>query len=400
MTSSSGHIPRTFTRIALVFTLENGYYRGVLRGIRQYGMTKPDWLFFPTPPESHCILGLRGLHVNGVIAGIDTEQLAEELKAFRRPLVEVSGGMSGLPFSSVTVDLEESGRLAAQHFLDCGLRHFGFFGIPHMHYSARREAGFREVVEAAGHAVVSHHDDTWTLCGSRERGKAWSFRPPLRQWLVSFPKPVGIFVPEDIRGLELIEACRWTKLRVPEDVAVLGVDNDDLVCSLARPLLSSVTLPTEKVGYEAAAMLAELLLRKKRAVQSVVLPPTGIAVRQSTNVLGVEDADVVDAIHFIRERAHMPLLVKEVVENVATGRRTLERKFARALGRSIWAEIKRVHLECAKTLLAETDLSIAAVAQHSGFGETRRFSRVFRHEIGMTPTAYRRSVQAERPNLA
>lgn len=205
---------------------------------------------------------------------------------------------------------------------------------------------------------------------------------------------MGVFVPEDTLGLQLTEVCRQMGIRVPEDLAIVGVDNDDVMCELAQPPLSSIAVPSEKVGYEAAAMLEHILSGKKQLRERVVLPPLGVVARQSSDVLGVSDGDVAAAVRFIRERASVPISVKEVVEQVAVGRRTLERRFQRVLGHGIWKEIRQAHLTRARLLLADTDLSITEVARQSGFTDLRQLCNTFRQETGLTPTEYRRRVRA------
>lgn len=159
----------SFTRIGLVLSLENGFLRGVLRGIKRFAASRPNWILIPTPCDPDRIAELRSLHVKGLIAAVSTEKIAHELEALGRPVVDVEAELPGLRFPQIDVDCEESGRLAARHFLERGLRHFAFFGVPGRNYSARREVGFREVIEASGHTLKSYHENVWTLCTPRGR---------------------------------------------------------------------------------------------------------------------------------------------------------------------------------------------------------------------------------------
>ena len=193
--------------------------------------------------------------------------------------------------------------------------------------------------------------------------------------------------------MQIAEVCRQVGLRVPEDVALVGVDNDDLLCEIARPTLSSVALPTERIGMEAAALVDRLLAGGCPIDLPLLLPPLHVVVRQSSDILALNDAEVVAAIRFIREHAHAPLSVNEVLKAVAISRRSLERRFRIALDRSIWDEIRRAHMERAKTLLVSSDLAIATVAELAGFSDSRQLSMVFRQETGQTPTAYRRQLR-------
>jgi LacI family transcriptional regulator len=284
-------------------------------------------------------------------------------------------------------DNDAVGRLVAEHLLNCGLRHFAFVGHHNREYSVRREAGFRQVLAARRHEPYCYYERDTALFNPM--GYLWALDPFVQRWVQDLPKPVGIFASNDIWGVQLAEVCRQTGLRVPDDVAIVGVDNDDLLCDLARPSLSSVALPTERIGYEAAALLDRILGRGKPLRRSRFLPPIGVVVRQSSDVLAVGDLEVAAAVRFIRERSHVPIGVKDVLRAVSISRRSLERRFQAALDRTVWEEIRRVHLERAKTLLAGTGMPMSAVAEQAGFSDPRQLSVVFRQVTGFTPTAYR-----------
>jgi LacI family transcriptional regulator len=216
----------------------------------------------------------------------------------------------------------------------------------------------------------------------------------VRRWLRSLPKPVGVFVPNDLWGVQVGEACRQVELRVPEDVAILGVGNDDLYCELTRPPLSSIIVPAEQIGYEAAALLDRLLSGGKPPREPILLSPIGVATRRSTEVLAIDDPDVVAAVRYIREHAHLPLRVSDVLRQVPSGRRTLERRCRRALGWGLGEEIRRTHLEQARRLLATTDLPIKALATQAGFSDYCHMAVAFRKELGTSPSAYRQQIRA------
>jgi LacI family transcriptional regulator len=200
---------------------------------------------------------------------------------------------------------------------------------------------------------------------------------------------VGIFAPNDIWGVQLTEVCLRAGLQVPEDVAILGVDDDDLLCEFARPALSSIALPTQRIGYEAAREVERLLKRARASLRPLLLPPLRVIARRSTDILAVDDSDVVAALRFIRRQAHQPIRVIDLLREVPTSRRSLERQFRKVLGRSILGEIRRVHVERASQLLALPDLPLHSVAERSGFTDAKRFSTVFRQMVGLTPSAYR-----------
>jgi LacI family transcriptional regulator len=383
-------------RIGLVFTYHYVTYRNVARGIRRYAESRPHWLFTSVIPEEQPLRSLRARKPDGVIARVTTENLAHALAAWRCPVVDVATILPARPFPRVGVDNQAVGGLAADHFLELGLRHFGFVGHPHWLFSTEREHGFRRTIEAAGYRVASYHHGT-AIRSLDPFGQHWHRDLDRRvdRWLRCLAKPVGILAADDLYGVELTEVCRQAGLRVPEDVALLGVNNDDLLCELARPPLSSVLMPAERVGWEAAALLERLLTGAPAPEPPMLIPPQGVAVRRSSETLAFDDPAVVAAVRFIREHGHLPLRVVDVVNEVSIGRRFLERRFRTVLGRGIGEEIRRVHLERAKRLLAETDLPMKAVARQAGFTGFRYLSVVFRQELGMPPTAYRRRMRGQ-----
>jgi LacI family transcriptional regulator len=378
-------------RIGLVFTHTFAYYRRVLRGIRRYVEARPQWLFTSLTPQPEGVRVPGRFRPDGLIATVNTEQLAQTLSSWRRPVVNVSAVLPGLRFPRVGVDNAGVGRLAAAHFLERGLSRFGFIGPPDYLFATERGVAFCEAVREAGHAAACYEGQAHLSYDPL--GQRWDLTPAVRRWLRALPKPVGVFVPNDLWGVQVAEECRRADLRVPEDVALLGVDNDDLYCELTRPPLSSIILPAEQVGYEAAALLERLLAGKAPPREPILLPPTGVATRRSSEVLAVDDEDVVAAVRFIREHAHLPLRVADVLRQVPVARRTIERRCRVVLGRGLGQEIRRAHLELARRLLAVTDLPLKVLAEQAGFSDFRHMAVVFRQELGLTPSAYRRRMR-------
>ncbi len=214
----------------------------------------------------------------------------------------------------------------------------------------------------------------------------------VREWLEKLPKPVGILTANDIPARELADACQRFGLRVPDDVALLGVDNDDLECGLSWPSLSSVATPARRIGYEAAKLLDELMAGKPAPREPMFLPPIAVVTRQSTDTLAIDDPAVVAALRFIRAHATGKICVDDVVGHAVEGRRMLEYKFRDFVGHTILKEIRRVRVERVKELLRDTDLSMPAIARRSGFATPQRMAVVFRETTGLTPSAYRQQV--------
>ncbi len=374
-------------RIGLVFEHSMSYPRGVLRGIKKFADTKPGWILVILESNGLTAQALETAHPDGLIANAFDRKLVELLVAQHRPVVNVSPVLPDVPFPSVMVDHHAVGRMACEHLIDRGLRHFGIVGHARHLYAIEREAGFREALHGIESSCEAFYERPATSFRNRARLLALSSR--FQEWLSRLPKPVGVFACHDVWGLQVVEACRLAQLKVPEEVAVIGVDNDDLLCGLARPPLSSISVPAEQIGFESAATLERLLQRRKARKSRLLIPPPGVVARQSSDVLTGADSDLHAAIRFIRNNAHEPLRVSDVLRVVPVSRRTLEQRFQQFLRRGIGEEIRRVHLARAKTLLATSILSMTEIARRSGYGSVHYLSRTFRKETGLTPTQFR-----------
>jgi LacI family transcriptional regulator len=373
-------------RVGLVLSHSLSYCREILRGIRTFAMERPDWLLTPIFPDSRAVQLAASLKCNGYIAHIFERTLAETLQATKRPVVNVSGVLPDLPFCRVVTDHAEVGRQAARHLLERGMTELAFVGYPVHDFSVERQRGFTEFAEQNGISVSSFLEQTRRI---EEPNGLWKWNDGLQKWIHDLPKPIGILASHDIQGVQLSEYCNQLQLRVPDQVAIVGVDDDDLLCELARPSLSSVALPAERIGYHAALLLDDLLQTKRRKRESVVLQPGGVVVRESSDLQSTPDSDVSHALRFIRSQSSRPIQVSDVLAAVPVSRRGLERRFRKSLNRSIFEEINRNHVERARQMLISTNHSMAAIAEKCGFRDSRHFSILFRKFMGATPTAYR-----------
>lgn len=379
-------------RIALVFDSDLAYPRGVLRGIKQFAQAKPQWILVVHEATGATRQTLKTIHCDGVIANVSHEGLRQVVQSLRRPVVNVSPVLPQSPFPRVMVDHREIGRLAFQHLSDCGLRNFGFVGHPRHLYATEREAGFRDALGDLPFSYGRYYERPTT--SFRHRAHLLALRPGFQRWLRSLPKPVGIFACHDVWGVQILNACRLTGLRVPEEVAVVGVDNDDLLCELARPSLSSIIVPAEQIGFAAATLLEAYLKRDRWPRTLQLIPAGGIVARQSSDMLAEGDPDVTAAIRLIRDRSQSCHQVSDVLNQIPTSRRSLEKRFRTTLQHGIGEEIRRVRLERAKYLLANTALSVAQVAEQAGYSSTHYLARSFRRDTGQTPTEYRAKFHA------
>ena len=337
-------------------------------------------------------LDLRTLGATGVIGRLYDAALAKKILASRLPVIAMDLTDEQLAqkgplgqISEIRPDSHKAGRMAAQHFLERGFRHFAFCGYPGENWSRCREEGFLERLRESGFAAsVYQPRQSVRVPWHRER-------PAVTTWLESLPKPVGVMACNDVRGRQVIEACVIGKTHVPNDVAVVGVDEDRLLSEFSNPPLSSVALNAEQGGYEAARLLDELMSGRVRRRQQILVEPLWVVARPSTDVIAVEDRDVAAALVYVRDHARRPIGVQDVVKHSAMSRRTLEIHFHRSLGRSIREEIERVRLNWAKQLLVETNLPMQKIADNSGFSSVSYLSKVFRRAAGITLSQYRRN---------
>jgi len=290
-------------------------------------------------------------------------------------------------FRNLITDNLALGKMAAEYFLDRGFRNFAYCGFGGMYWSRERGESFAKRLKKIGLKTQFYeYGQLW----SRRQSSRADNQALLAEWLKSLPKPLAVMACNDDRGQDITEACKIAGLRIPYDVAVLGVDNDDMVCDLTNPPLSSIAVNNERAGYEAAEMLAQMMAGKKTNKQVIVARPTHIVTRQSTDIFAVEDRGVGEALRFINEHARKLIHVDEVVNAAISSRRVLERRFRQILGRSILDEIRRVRIEQVIRMLVETNMSISEITTALGYPGVEHIARYFRQERGMSLLAYRK----------
>ncbi len=378
----------TQTPVAAVLNLGSSYSRQVLRGVRQYARTK-DWMLYPITYQPDLKKIIKQLQPAGIITYAFEDGVCDAMRNIGRPVINVSRADKGLPFPRVNVEEERIGAMAAEHLLECGLRNFGYFGSSRYVADSGRESGFFQALGKHALTVSTHHAEHSHFNPS---GKMSASLEEIRKWIRDLPKPAGVFTTNDIWALMLSDVCRLEGVRIPDDIAIIGVDNDELLCELAQPSLSSVAIPAQQVGYQAAALLDSLMAGGEPPNEPTLLPPLGVVARQSSDVVSVDDPDLAAAVRYIREHAWESLSVTDIVDSIAISRRSLERKFRAVLGHSPTEEIQRLRLRRAKSLLEGTDLKMPEVARKSGFSNAKQLSTVFHQTMGITPTAYRRQV--------
>lgn len=363
--------------VALLIETSNAYGRGLLRGVMAYVREHEPWTLLLREHgrgelAPHEMDAWRG---QGILARIENRRIAASVAERQCPIVDLSAArlLPQLPW--VETDDDAIAQAAVEHLMQRGLRHYGFCGDDRFNWSHWRAVAFRKLVLDAG----------FTCSIAPPRGK-------IDEWIVSLPKPAGVMACYDIRGREVLDACRRANVKVPDEVAVIGVDDDELLCELSDPPLSSVIPDTKRAGWLAAELLDQWMKGAKPKQIGHPVPPAGVRTRHSTDTLAIEDADVASAVRFIREHACDGITVHDVVSCLPLSRRVLESRFQKLLGRTPHAEMLRVRLERAKALLATPGWTLDAIARRTGFGHGEYLSAVFKRECGLTPGDYRRTV--------
>ena len=328
--------------------------------------------------------------ISGIIARVDVHNV-DSLRRQGLPIVDVLCSQVDAGMPQVETDDLHVAKAAFDHLFACGFRRFAFAGYRGAHYSAARLRGFNSHVQEAGCSVdvyeTSADKRAPTLYSVEQAGVADSKR--LQSWLASLRKPVGLMACHDIRGQQVVNACRGLQISVPDDIGVVGVDDDDTICPLSDPPLSSVRPDADAVGYLAAETL-DCLMQGKRGIPMLThVPPVGLVQRESTEVFAVEDREVARVCQFIRRNACGGINVSDVVDFSRLARRQLERRFRKELDRTPLQEITNVRIRRVKQLLEETDFTLDRIAGMVGFANTESISVVFKRETGMTPGAYR-----------
>lgn len=328
-------------------------------------------------------------HVQGVIARVDQHNVYS-LRALNIPVVDVRCHMANVEFPQVDTDDRLVAQMAFDHLWQRGFRRFAFCGYQHARYSESRLSRFRELVADAGCSLMTYETNAGIGQALSRIEEAGVYEmEELADWLQSLLQPTGVFVCNDIRGQQVLNACRVAEIAVPEGVAVIGVDNDDAICQLCDPPLTSVRPNSWAVGYRAAEILHECLQGGSSTRSVEYVPPIGVIDRLSTQVIAVEDREVARVCQFIRQHACDGINVKDVENYSQISRRHLERRFREALNRTLHEEITANQISRVRQLLKETSLTLEQIAPLAGYSHKERLSAVFKRETGMTPGQFR-----------
>jgi LacI family transcriptional regulator len=379
-------------KIVLLLDFTEEYHKNLLRGIIRFSREHGEWAFLRMPFFYRETLGVDGLikwarewGARGLIGQLHS---GSDISKFRRAGISVIAQDFEERFTDVpniTGAYTETGRMAAEYFLKKAFKNFAFYGFNDIVWSRERAEGFEKRINEAGYTV--HYFEH-----KRSRSMdLWYYKPSaLSRWLKLLPKPIALMTCDDNQGLHITEASKHAGVRVPEDVAVLGVDNDENLCFLSDPPLSSIGLDVEKGGYEAARLMQKMVLsRNKTFNSSIVIKPTGIITRASTDFYSSDDPHIATALKFIHQNLGRNFNVDQVLKHVPLSRRTLEKRFLRITGFPVYKYILNLRMEKFAAMLVETELSVSQIAEALGLDDTKNLSRQFKIMQGLAPVDYR-----------
>ena len=373
-------------RVLVILNMGTGWSRGVLRGFMAAAHAQ-RWTVLHYPPPVDFAALMRKFSPSAVLIGPDSGKLPP-VGAKPVPIVSVALDLSSEGIPSVCPDDERIGVLALEHLLATGLRQVSTFRLDGSEFGVARARAFVASARKAGVRVA-------TGWGSEEAPAVWRGEDAegIIHWLQALPKPCGLFSCADHWARIVARYIRLAGLRVPEQLALLGVDNDVVECELLVPPLSSVMVPWQELGARAAKLVQRALQGQRLEHQRWLTPSVAVAARRSSEIFAIEDGVVAQAVQWIRQNAHQRLSVPMVAKAAGGGRKRLERRFRRALDRTVQEEIRRARVETAKGLLQATRASLVEVAKKSGFSNAALLNVAFKREVGMPPGVYRRRVR-------
>ncbi|MFG0291359.1 MAG: XylR family transcriptional regulator [Rhodopirellula sp. JB044] len=383
--------PKARPRIALLVEASRAYGRELLRGVALFARTQVDWalLHQEMTLDSDIPDWLATSRVSGVIARLDVHSI-DDLRKLHVPIIDVrcNRKFDGVP--QVETDNRKVAQLAFEHLWDRGFRRFAYCGFRFASYSEARLRYFRDLVAASGCPLTVYESKgkpSSSLTMLETAGM--SDFEPMSRWLSDLERPTGVFVCNDIRGQQVLNACRAMDLAVPDDLGIIGVDDDDAICLLCDPTLSSVRPDAERVGYRAGEIMHQMLsgLRPEQDIE--LIAPKSVSERLSTRVVAVNDIELARVCRFIRQHACDGINVGDVAEFTTLSRRQLERRCQEELGQTPHQLITANQITRVKQLLAETKMTLEQITRRAGYSHKERLSAVFKRETGQTPGEFR-----------
>ncbi|MCC8172271.1 MAG: DNA-binding transcriptional regulator [Parabacteroides sp.] len=378
-------------RLILLTDFTEAFAHNLLRGILEYSKSREPWVVCRMPPSYKHTYGISGVlkwakkwEADAIIAQFNDD---DDVEQFRRQGIvalaqDFKSCFSVIP--NITSEYKLTGRMAADFFLQKGFKHFAFYGYEDVVWSAERCLGFRNRIIEKGYGDNFHEYQKQPL------ESLWFYEPqPLVDWIKRLPRPVGLMACDDTQGNKIIEVCRVLGIKIPEEIAVLGVDNDEIICGLSNPPLSSVNLNIVKGGYEAAALIDRLVQNRNMPYEDVIIHPTTIIERISTDIYATNNPAVLTALKYIHQNLANKINVEDVVRQVPLSRRLLEIRFRQVVGKSVYQYVLDLRMERFSQLLLAGNEPISDLAMEVGLSDCKNLARQFKLWKGCTPIEYR-----------
>jgi LacI family transcriptional regulator len=379
--------------VALLVESSRGYGRDILSGIARFIREHNAWSVYFQDLNlcDHTPEWLARWRGRGIIARLENDDILKVIQRLKVPAVFLRHVDPGAKIPCILTDNAAVSKLGYQHLKERGFRHFAFCGFNGADYSDERKQEFVRLTASDGSPCHVYSETQPLKKNSTANHEILGLRDgaQVAAWIRRLPKPVGLMACNDMRGQQVLDACRAVGVAVPEEMAVIGVDNDEVICDLSEPPLSSVVTNAERIGYEAAALLARMMAGGKVRRKEIYIEPNRIVTRRSTEVLAIDNRRIAAAARFIREHACEGIDVTDVLRSVPVSRSFLTQQFNKYLGRSPKAEIQRVRLQRATELLCDTDWPVKRISEEAGFYDQFHFSRVFKKEYHHTPSQHR-----------
>ena len=390
-------------KVAVFVETSRGYGRALCEGIADFAQANGHWVFEGGGESWE--QGLRDLsaETDGVIARIPNVRMARALARMRVPVVDLYHWRDYPAISSVDADHAAIGRMAASWFIERRFKNFAFCGYAGAPFSDARGAAFKAAAEASGQRCSVYKEATFSagymgaMILQAERYGDPPDRDRMAAWLASLERPTAIFCCHDIRAYQVVMLCKELGIEVPREAAVMGVDNDRLLCGFSNPMLTSVDPDAQRIGWTGAQHLYELMTRRHRGIRHTLVMPRPIVERASTETDPVEPLWLSDALRFIRKEIAAGVNAEEVIRHVGLSHTQVERAFVKVLGNTIHQEIARLRMREACRLLTESACLIAQVGKMAGFTSPQYFNRLFSRHFGVTPGEYRQRKGLQAP---
>ena len=368
-------------KIALLIETSTSYGRELIRGIAQYADLNASWIFFNEPRGIMDKLPrLYKWKPDGIIMR-DTPENMKLLKLSIPTIISIRYKKTVDNIPNIISDSNEIGKIATNYFRNKGFTQFAFCGFDNMPWSKERESALKNEIAPKENLYIYRNKK---IKSDYEQELVW-----LSRWLKSLPKPIALLACNDVKGATIIEACKLAKVKIPQEIAILGVNNDDMICEITSPPLSSISLDIKNAGYEAGKTLDKMIKDGKKENKKIVVKPQRIVTRSSTDIFAINDPIIALALHYISQNSKTIIQVDDVADYVGTNRRNLERRFRQFLKRSIYEEIKRCKIELISKILIESNMSIWEIAHNMGFSDNHHISRYFKSAKGISPLKFR-----------